>query len=393
MPQQTHQRRNAYVFDEESSNDPNEPRTREREMHEPAQRTPSVTFLREGRQVVEKGARSGANGEGEEGWFHGSKSEEESNKAKSIMAAKKGSLTLSNGDMIHNGRVFRCGSAKMEDALTPLSPHLTRKLKALKSFIPLPVFDEDFLLKDQKAWSLLPPKSEDKVEKEKRMYGGEGPVEELTMNFEAWSDCMELFCVHLRAADWEPVAEKFEHYMTIVKKIRKDFGWMVALRYCRLVRQGVMRETIDGSLGNWAELQDHLLTQAKTKAESFNERAYKTNPYAEGGPKASICPYTNQPKPSSLKHVASTTAQSASNQASQAVNRHASTSSYRGNGNWKRYQGSYRDTYREPAREQYRGGDQRDTRGPKWGEGKRRERSRSPEKRYGRRGDGKWKRS
>lgn len=128
---------------------------------------------------------------------------------------------LSNGDVIHNGRVLRSGPAKMGDTITPLSPHLTLKLKGLKSFIPLPVFNEEFLIRDQMAWS---------------------------MDFEAWSDCMELMCVHLRDQDWGPVADRFEHHMVIVKQLRKDFGWMVALRYCRLVRQGFVRETNDNSI-------------------------------------------------------------------------------------------------------------------------------------------------
>lgn len=201
---------------------------------------------------------------------------------------------LSNGDMIHNGRIFKNGPAKMGDAITPLSPHLTLKLKHLKSFIPLPVFDEEFLLKDQMAWSMLPPKSEDKAEKEKRLYGGEGPKEELTMDFEAWSDCMELMCVHLRDQDWGPVAERFESHMVIVKQLRKDFGWMVALRYCR-----------------------------------------RTNPYAEGGPKANICPYTNQLKSTKPSSSSTTTPYVHNN----TINRHASGSTYRGNGGGRRGRG------------------------------------------------------
>lgn len=71
---------------------------------------------------------------------------------------------------------------------------------------------------------------------------------------------------------------------------------MVALRYCRLVRQGVMRETVDSTVGDCQELQEHLLQLALDKAKSFSESlSNKHNPYAPGGDKAAICPHTNRP--------------------------------------------------------------------------------------------------
>ncbi|EGG05058.1 uncharacterized protein MELLADRAFT_88329 [Melampsora larici-populina 98AG31] len=386
---------NPYVMDEESSkSSDDEANVRSFLVTKVPPEAPSVTFVCETQRqgpadrdqpAIIKTTATSALKETVD-WFQGCSSQEESDKAKALMTAKKGSLTLSNSDMIHNGRVFRSGPAKMGDAITPLSPHLTLKLKGLKSFIPLPVFDEEFLIRDQMAWSLLPPKSEDKADKEKRLYGGEGPKEELTMDFEAWSDCMELMCVHLRDQDWGPVADQFESHMVIVKQLRKDFGWMVALRYCRLVRQGVMRETIDSSMGNWAELQDHLLAQAKTKAESYNERYYRTNPYPENGPKANICPYTNQTKTSQPVASTSSTTFNTSYTPNHhtSVNRHATGSSYRGNGGGKRNRGA----------QPWNRDRDRDVRGPRWGDEKRKERSKSPERRHEKKGnDGRWKRS
>ncbi|EGG06610.1 uncharacterized protein MELLADRAFT_86452 [Melampsora larici-populina 98AG31] len=265
-------------------------------------------------------------------WFQGASSKEESDKAFAVLASKKETLELTNGDVIHNGRILRSGNAQMKQSLAPLSPGLTIILKGLTSYIQLTVFDEEWLIKDQKAWSSRTTKSDKKESGEARIYGGEAPVEELTIDYEVWGDCIELFCTHLTECGWKPVADKFESHIAVVKKLRKDFGWMVALRYCRLVRQGVMRETVDKSVGNYAELQEALLVEAKTTAESYNERHYKTNPYAPGRPKAHLCPLTNKPKTITTTRESSGTVE----------NRHANTSSYKGNGRRGKGGGNYK---------------------------------------------------
>ncbi|EGF98794.1 uncharacterized protein MELLADRAFT_95438 [Melampsora larici-populina 98AG31] len=269
-------------------------------------------------------------------WFEGASSKEESDKAYAIMTSKKGTLEMENGDIVHNGRILKGGDPQMKESLAPLSPGLTIILKGLTSYIQLTVFDEEWLIKDQKAWSTRTTKSNKKESGEARIYGGEAPVEELTIDFEVWNDCMELFCGHLVACGWKPIAEKFKAHVAVVKKLRKDFGWMVALRYCQLVRQGVMRETVDKSIGNYAELQETLLVEAKTVAESFNKRHYKTNPYAPGRPKANICPLTNRPKTNATNNTSTVTS---------SENCYASTSSYRGNGKGGKGGGGYKGRY------------------------------------------------
>lgn len=86
-------------------------------------------------------------------WFKGALTKEESDKAYAIMASKKGSIELANGDVVHNGRILKGGDAQMTKSLAPLSPGLTIILKGLTSYIQLTVFDEEWLIKDQKAWS------------------------------------------------------------------------------------------------------------------------------------------------------------------------------------------------------------------------------------------------
>jgi hypothetical protein len=285
------------------------------------------------------------------------------------MSSKKGTLEMVNGDVIHNGRILKGGNAQMTQSLTLLSPGLTIILKNLTSYIQLTVFDEEWLVKDQKAWSSRTTKSDKKESGEARIYGGEAPTEELTIDYEVWGDCMELFCTHLVACGWKPIAEKFESHINVVKKLRKDFGWMVALRYCRLVRQGVMRETVDKTIGNYAEVQDTLLAEAKTTAESFNERHFKTNPYAPGRSKANICPLTNKTKSNS----AATTSTSTPNE-----NRHAFTSSYKGNGKKGRWGGGFKGRHDDGKK---RNDWKRDDRYSSDRYASQRDRSRSPDRR------------
>ncbi|EGG12202.1 uncharacterized protein MELLADRAFT_89337 [Melampsora larici-populina 98AG31] len=328
--------RNEYVLDEEETNSNKSTNTSVAFVREVIPKTTDVENL-QSRQIppiqpppTTQPQEPSQTLEDPQNWFEGASSKEESDKALAIMSAKKGTLEMVNGDIIHNGRILRGGNAQMKQSLAPLSPGLTIILKGLTSYIQLTVFDEEWLVKDQKAWSLRTTKSDKKESGEARIYGGEAPVEELTIDFETWGDCMALFCAHLVSCGWKPVAEKFEGHIAVVKKLRKDFGWKVALRYCRLVRQGVMRETVNKSIGNYTEMQETLLVEAKTTAESFNERHFKTNPYAPGKSKSNICPLTNKSKFAS--------ASTPSTSGAQTKNRHAHTSSYKGNG--KRGKGS-----------------------------------------------------
>lgn len=67
-----------------------------------------------------------------------------------------------------------------------------------------------------------------------------------------------------------------------MEKIQKDFGWMAALRYCKLVREGVMQETVDLSIGNYAILQQHLLNMVLLTVRAFDKMGVKNNPYMTG---------------------------------------------------------------------------------------------------------------
>lgn len=217
------------------------------------------------------------------------------------------------------------------------------------------------------------------------------------MTYEMWDDCMDLFQLHLIATGWVIVSEKISGHRVVVKQVRKDYGWMTAIRYCKMIREGIMRETVDMSVGNYEILQQHILDKVLLTAGNFGERGVKNNPYAPGGEKASICPRTGEPKKPAPKASTSSAADETSN------NRHANGSSYRGGGGGRRRlpRGSYNDRDRRDDQRDNHRDDRRDdrrqdsARGPRWGDSRqderdtwRRERSRSPDRRNGGRGRG-----
>ncbi|EGG01529.1 uncharacterized protein MELLADRAFT_92036 [Melampsora larici-populina 98AG31] len=229
----------------------------------------------------------------------------EAEQVKILMASKKGRLVLQNGDVVENGRLLIADPTdEMEKGLTPLSPVLTHWLKTFKSYIPLTAFNRIFLLDDQQEWSRRKAPAGSKIDDgaaSLRVYGGPPPPEELTMQFEHWIDAMALFIKYVAEAGWTTLAERFKGHRDVVMGLRDNYGWMVALRYCRRLRQGVMRETIDNKIKNFSKLQSAIFDEAKLIADSMQERAYRSNPYAPDGPLCHINPLTGVARPSSSK--------------------------------------------------------------------------------------------
>lgn len=228
--------------------------------------------------------------------------EEEREMVKVLMATKKGRLVLKNGDVVENGRLLVADtSEEMEKGLTQLSPVLTQWLKTFKSYIPLTTFNKYFLADDHAEWSRRKAPSESRIEDGSaslRVYGGHPPPEELTMQFEEWIDCMALFIQYVAEAGWETLAKRFDGHRLVVMAIRDSYGWMIALRYCVRLRQGVMKETMDNRIKNFSVLQTAILEDAKLVADAYQEKAYRTNPYATGGPLAHLNPLTGLPRTS-----------------------------------------------------------------------------------------------
>ncbi|EGG09748.1 uncharacterized protein MELLADRAFT_95217 [Melampsora larici-populina 98AG31] len=205
---------------------------------------------------------------------------DEAEQVKVLLATRKGRLVLRNGDVVENGRLLVADSSeKMEKGLPQLSPVLRHWLRTFKSRRKAP--------------------SESKVDDGSaslRVYGGQPPPDEYTMQFEEWIDGISLFIKYVADAGWITLAERFEGHRRVVMDLRDNFGWMIALRYCILIRQGVMQETIDNRIRNFSTLQSTILEYAKLQADTLQERAYRTNPYALGGPLAHQNPLTGLPK-------------------------------------------------------------------------------------------------
>ncbi|EGG08791.1 uncharacterized protein MELLADRAFT_84329 [Melampsora larici-populina 98AG31] len=213
---------------------------------------------------------------------------EEAELVKSLMTSKKGRLVLRNGDVVENGRLLVADTTEeMDKTLTLLSPVLSHWLKTFKSYIPLTVFNKYFLVEDQIEWGRRKAPTESRID--------DGSA---SLRFEEWIDSIALFIKYVAEAGWPTLASRFEGHRSVVIDLRENYGWMIALRYCRRVRQGVMRETTDNRIKNFSKLQSAIFEEARLTADANQERAYRTNPYAPGGPLTHINPLTNQPRAS-----------------------------------------------------------------------------------------------
>ncbi|EGG13193.1 uncharacterized protein MELLADRAFT_86767 [Melampsora larici-populina 98AG31] len=225
---------------------------------------------------------------------------EEMEQVKVLMASKRGRMVLRNGDVVENGRLLVADtSEEMEKGLPQLSPVLRHWLKTFRSYIPLTAFNKYFLIDDQTEWSRRKAPSESKIEDGNaslRVYGRQPPPDELAMQFEEWIDCMGLFIKYVADVGWQTLAERFDGHRLVVMDLRESYGWMVALRYCIRIRQGVMRESVDNRIRNFSKLQSAIFEAARLQADTQQEQAYRTNPYATGGPLAHLNPQTGLPR-------------------------------------------------------------------------------------------------
>ncbi|EGG11444.1 uncharacterized protein MELLADRAFT_90967 [Melampsora larici-populina 98AG31] len=225
---------------------------------------------------------------------------DEAVRAKAMLESGRGRMVLANGDVIENGRLMLKDKTKqLEKSLPSLSPVLAHYLRTFKAYIPLPVFDKLWLIRDQQAREGTEPPSESKLNKggsNLRMYGGDPPMDELTMQYEQWLDCFTLFSRYIHDAGWITLAENLKVHKEIVVELRDTMGWMVALRYCKRVREGVMRTTVGGEIVNVSEIQRTILDEVKLVCSNFGERAIRSNPYAPGGTKEHLDPESGLPK-------------------------------------------------------------------------------------------------
>lgn len=226
---------------------------------------------------------------------------EETEKVKALLTAGKGRLELASGDVVENGRLpLTNPEVQMGQSLTPLNPVLRVWLKTCTGYIPITVFEKNWLLLELQAWSTRDTVSEAKIlagGTKIKMYAGDAPPEELEMEYLAWLDCMNLFIKYVRLFGWVTLAFWLEGHREIVTSLREKWGWMVAIRYCQKIRQGVMSETTDKGIVNISVLQVGVLNDVKDICEARTKRSSLSNPYAPGGTRQTISAVTGLPKP------------------------------------------------------------------------------------------------
>ncbi|EGG08975.1 uncharacterized protein MELLADRAFT_84299 [Melampsora larici-populina 98AG31] len=206
---------------------------------------------------------------------------DKASKAKAMLESGKGCMVLANGDIIENGRLMLKDKMKqLEKSLPSLSPVLAHYLQTFKAYVPLPVFDKLWLICDQQAREGTEPPSESKLNK-----GGQ------TCEY-----CFTLFSHYILNTGWITLSENLKKHKEIVVELRNTMGWMVALRYCKRVREGVMRTTVGGEIVNVSKVQRTILEEVKLVCDNLGERACQSNPYSPGGTKEHLDPESGLPR-------------------------------------------------------------------------------------------------
>ncbi|EGF99969.1 uncharacterized protein MELLADRAFT_93955 [Melampsora larici-populina 98AG31] len=190
--------------------------------------------------------------------------------------------------------------------LMPLTPYFENRMKTLKAYVPLTIFDLSWIERDQRAAGKKKVKTIKELQEDdsSATYSGLAPNEELLMTYGFWIDAFDLFIRYLREEYERPKAAKmFErHRVNVVKVKRITKCWMVALRYDMKVRMVTMKvKKAPG--GGWVMedagyMHEDLLREAKEEADAKGERKFVDNPYAPGGGMEHVDPATGWSAPS-----------------------------------------------------------------------------------------------
>lgn len=160
--------------------------------------------------------------------------------------------------------------------------------------VPLHCFRKHWLLLDQAKW--MRPRTEAKRKKAKIAPNSNLPCN-LMMPYVEFGDTMDLFILYVKFYGWSTHAEGFESLKkkTIEIKVETEC-WMLALRYCLMVLEGVMTPNSDKSVANAGVFQETLYAKARQAVENRTKHdSGHENPYLPGGKKAGLSPITGDP--------------------------------------------------------------------------------------------------
>lgn len=192
------------------------------------------------------------------------------------------------------------GSIKFSDrgieahGLVALSKYFGAKMTALDSYIPLSVFNTQWLRQDLLQQSLRKRSVKEKLED---TYIGLTVPLEWKMTFGEWVVAFDLFITYLEYYKWNELAVKFKgHKENVFAVKRENSNWPVAFRYDLAVRTAVMTFRLpDGSVANPSIRDARIEREAIRETERLKDflPAFKEiNPYADGEAKAFIDPIT-----------------------------------------------------------------------------------------------------
>lgn len=178
--------------------------------------------------------------------------------------------------------------------LVALSKYFAAKMTALDAYIPLSVFNTQWLRQDLLQQSLRKRSVKEKLED---TYIGLTVPLEWKMTFGEWVVAFDLFITYLEYYKWNELAMKFKgHKENVFAVKRENSNWPVAFRYDLAVRTAVMTFRLpDGSVANPAIRDARIKREAIRETERLRDflPAFKEiNPYADGEVKASIDPIT-----------------------------------------------------------------------------------------------------
>ncbi|EGG01793.1 uncharacterized protein MELLADRAFT_91867 [Melampsora larici-populina 98AG31] len=179
--------------------------------------------------------------------------------------------------------------------LVSLSKFFATKMATLDAYIPLSVFNTQWLRQDLLQQSTLRKRSV-KEKLEDTYIGLTVPIE-WKMTFGEWVVVFDLFIAYLEYYKWKELAVKFRSHKENVYAIkRENSNWPVAFRYDLAVRTAVMTFRLpDGSVANPAIRDGRLEREAVRETKRLKDflPAFKEiNPYADGEAKAFVDPIT-----------------------------------------------------------------------------------------------------
>ncbi|EGF99277.1 uncharacterized protein MELLADRAFT_94774 [Melampsora larici-populina 98AG31] len=166
------------------------------------------------------------------------------------------------------------------DGLVALSPWFDAKMKPFEGYIPLLIFNPQWLRLDLVRQSQRVKKKKDS---EDDRYTGLDVPDEWRMNFGEWISALDLFVSYIRHYGHGDVADKFVIHRENVMAIKREWAsWIVAFRYNQAIWSTVMTfKNADGKLANPAVRDENREREARTECQ----------------PKANIHPITGEYQP------------------------------------------------------------------------------------------------